>query len=89
MLGLIKTRCGIAEQITVYDDDISAYIEDAKEDMIDSGVPASIVEAEGAAVATAVTFYVRANMTDDRADAERYMELYRGRVFRLTLKEGE
>lgn len=89
MLGLIKTRCGIAEQITVYDDDINAYIEDAKEDMIDSGVPASIMEAEGAAVATAVTLYVRANMTDDRTDAERYMDLYRGRVFRLTLKEGE
>ena len=89
MLGLIKTRCGIAEQITVYEDDINAYIEDAKEDMIDSGVPASIVEAEGAAVATAVTLYVRANMADDRTDAERYMDLYRGRVFRLTLKEGE
>lgn len=89
MLELIKRRCGIAELITVYDEDISAYMDDAKSDMIDSGVPQSVIEGESASVATAVTLYVKANMADDRADAERYMELYRSKVFRLTLKEGE
>lgn len=88
MLKLIKIRCGIAELITIYDADILSYIEDAKADMMDSGVPESIVDSEIPAVVTAVTLYVKANMEEDRADAERYMELYRSKVFRLTLKEG-
>ena len=32
MLEKIKKRCGIAEGINVYNDDISVYIEDALED---------------------------------------------------------
>lgn len=87
MLKLIKIRCGIAEQITIYDADILSYIGDAKADMMDSGVTESIVESEIPAVVTAVTLYVKANMEEDREDAERYMELYRSKVFRLTLKE--
>lgn len=87
MLQLIKTRCGIAELITIYDEDILSYMADAKADMMDSGVPESIVESEIPAVVTAVTLYVKANMEEDRADAERYMELYRSKVFRLALKE--
>ncbi len=87
MLQLIKTRCGIAERITVYDADILSYMEDAKTDMMDSGVPESIVESEIPAVVTAVTLYVKANMEEDMADVERYMELYRSKVFRLALKE--
>ena len=53
MLQLIKTRCGIAELITIYDEDILSYMADAKADMMDSGVPESIVESEIPAVVTA------------------------------------
>lgn len=43
MLEKIKLRCGIAKQITVYDEEINDYIEDARADLIDSGVPPDLV----------------------------------------------
>lgn len=46
MLDLIKRRCGIASNITVYDEDIVVYIEDCVEDLISSGVPESIAKSE-------------------------------------------
>ena len=36
MLELIKRRCGIAESITVYDEDILVYIKDCMGDMVSS-----------------------------------------------------
>ena len=87
MLELIKKRCGVAPAITVYDDDIEAYISDAKDDLIASGVDKSIIEAGKDGVITAVTFYVKANLGNDRSDTEKYMDLYRKKVFRLTLED--
>lgn len=87
MLELIKRRCGIAEPIKIYDEDVLSYMEDAKTDMVDSGVPESIVASGIPAVVTAMTLYVKSGMADDRTEAERYMEAYRSKVFRLTLKE--
>lgn len=89
MLELIKTRCGIAESIDLYDKDILSYMEDAKTDMVDSGVPESVIESEHTAVITAVTLYVKSNLAEDTTEAERYMKLYQSKVFRLTLKEGD
>lgn len=86
MLNLIKSRCGIAAAVTVYDTDIKAYIEDCEEDMVASGVPPDMIDEENAQVVTAVTLYVKAYLGNDRADTEKYLELYRKKVFRLTLE---
>lgn len=89
MLDLIKKRCGIAETVTIYDDDINSYIADCKEDMEASGVPASLIEEKKDSVITAVTFYVKANLGNDRSDTTKYMDLYRKKVFRMTLEGDE
>lgn len=89
MLENVKSRCGIANAITVYDEEIKSYIEDCKDDLIASGVAKELIEQEKAGVVTAVTFYVKALLGNDRTDTDRYMELYRKKVFRLTLEEPE
>lgn len=89
MLECIKKRCGIASSVKVYDPDIRIYIEDCRADMLASGVPEDIAGSDSHAGAlTAVTLYVKAYIGNDRADTEKYLELYRNRVFRLSLEEG-
>lgn len=87
MFTVVKRRCGIAPEITVHDDDIRLYIEDCKEDMLASGVPKQVVNRNNASVTTAITFYVKAHLGDDRTDTDKYMDLYQKKVFRLTLEE--
>lgn len=89
MLELIKKRCGIAAAVTVYDDDIQEYIKDCKEDMILAGVNSELVESETPGIVTAITFYVKANIGNDRTDTDKYMELYHKKIFRLSLMEPE
>ena len=89
MFYLIKKRLGIAENVTVYDDDIRSYLADCEQDMLDSGVPEKTVDCQDDRVVTAATLYVKANLGNDRADTEKYMELYRQKVFRLTLDPEE
>ena len=88
MLKKIKKRCGIAEGINVYNDDISVYIEDALEDMKTSGVPPDILkkDTDDPRVLTAVTLYVKAYLGNDRLDTRMYLDLYRKKVFRMTLE---
>ena len=88
MIRAIKRRCGIAEAVQVYDEDIQLYIDDCLADMLVSGVPKSILDSENESVLTAVTLYVKAYLGTDGSDAEKYLDLYRKKVFRLTL-EGE
>ncbi len=89
MLNIIKNRCGIAESVKVYDSDIEIYIRDCLADMVASGVPKSIVESEdNEGAITAVSLYVKAFLGNDRTDTEKYMKLYRNKVFRLSLEEG-
>ena len=89
MLEKVKARCGIAEEITVYDEQIQEYIADALADMAASGVPEELLENEDdPQIMTAVSCYVKAYLGDDRTDTEKYLDLYRKKVFRLTL-EGE
>ena len=72
MLELIKRRCGIAESITVYDEDILVYIKDCMGDMVSSGVPKHIAESEEQeGVLTAITLYVKAYLGNDRTDTEK------------------
>ncbi len=87
MLDKIKSRCGIASQITVYDAEIKDYISDALDDMRASGVCENVIEGQTPGVLTAVTMYVKAYIGDDRSDTERYLDLYRKKVSRLTLIE--
>lgn len=89
MFNIIKERCGIPEDIEVYDADIRMYLSDCLEDMKASGVPERLLdktEANPQAV-TAATLYVKAYLGDDRTDTEKYLELYRKKVFRLTLED--
>lgn len=89
MLKEVKIRCGIAPEISVYDDEIEGYIEDALEDMRASGVPEWLLgkETKKSQTLTAVTLYVKAYLGNDRSDTDKYLELYRKRVFRLTLED--
>lgn len=89
MFQIIKERCGIPEEIDIYDPDIRLYMNDCLEDMKASGVPESLLDAEtpNPQVVTAATLYVKAYLGDDRSDTETYLKLYRQKVFRLTLEE--
>lgn len=88
MLERIKQRCGIAYGVAAYDIEIEDYISECIKDLISSGVPEDIAKSEDPAVITAITLYVKALIGDDRTDTQKYLELYRQKVFRLTL-EGE
>lgn len=85
----IKDRLGIPEDVDAYDTDLNYYLEDAFSDMKASGVPESLLTTDtiDAQVLTAATLYVRAYIGDDRSDTEKYLDLYRKKVFRLTLED--
>ena len=89
MLEKIKSRCGIPEDIDIYDTDIQLYINDCIVDMKASGVPEKLLDMNGIdpQVTTAVTLYVKAYLGDDRSDTETYLKLYRQKVFRLTMED--
>ena len=88
MLTAVKKRCGIAEGITVYDEEIAAYLDDCEQDLKASGVTEAVLQAEEhrSQILTAVTLYVKAYLGNDRTDTEKYMDLYRKKVFRLALE---
>ena len=87
-LPAVKRRCGIAEGITVYDEEIAAYLDDCEQDLKASGVTDDVRKAEEHQnqILTAATLYVKAYLGNDRADTEKYLDLYRKKVFRLTLE---
>ena len=95
ILDCVRDRIGISEDINDYDEDIGLYIRDALADMRDSGCPPSLLprnEADSAngtdeRVLTAVSCYVNAYIWTDRSDTNRYLDLYRKKVFRLSLNE--
>lgn len=87
MLNAVKKRCGIADAVKVYDDEIQSLIDDCKDDLILSGVDASLIESKKDGVITAITLYVKAYMGNDRTDTDKYLELYSKKVVRLTLEE--
>lgn len=89
MVQLIKKRLGIADSVDVYDQDIMSYLEDCMQDMLDSGVPKKTVEGQDDRVVTAATLYVKAYLGNDRTDTEKYLKLYREKIFRLTLDPEE
>lgn len=95
LLDCVRDRIGISEDIYDYDEDIRLYIRDALADMRDSGCLSSLLPQDEEApvagtderVLTAVSCYVMAYLGTDRSDTNRYLDLYRKKVFRLTLNE--
>ena len=95
LLDCVRDRVGISEDIYDYDEDIRLYIRDALADMRDSGCLLSLlpqdedtpVDGTDERVLTAVSCYVMAYLGTDRSDTNRYLDLYRKKVFRLTLNE--
>ena len=79
MLEKIKKRCGIAEGVKVYNEDISVYIEDALEDMKTSGVPPDILkkDTDDPRVLTAVTLYVKAYLYHNMKEYDNAIEFYK------------
>ena len=53
-----------------------------------SGVPPDILrkDTDDSRVLTAVTLYVKAYLGNDRSDTRMYLDLYRKKVFRMTLE---
>jgi len=88
MLEKIKGRMGIHESVKIYDLEIAGLISDATHDLGFSGVPKGVINKQTNSVLTAITMYVKANFGNDRSDTNRYMTLYRQKVFRLTMEEG-
>ena len=93
MLEKIKLRCGIPEQITVYDSEFQMLIDDCIADMKSAGVPERLIfQYNGETderVLTAITLYVQALRGSDRTDTDKYLELYHRRVFKLSLEPDE
>lgn len=89
MFYQVKKRLGIADNVSAYDDEIKSYLADCEQDMIDSGVPKKTIDYQDDRVVTAATLYVKANIGNDRTDTEKYMGMYRKKVFRLTLDPEE
>ena len=90
LLDDVKMRIGISQDITDYDSDIVNCIEDARCDMIASGVSENLfVGSQQARAVTAIALYCQAFMGDDRSNSDRYMDMYRKRVARLALESTE
>ncbi|MBO6269090.1 MAG: hypothetical protein J6N19_08125 [Clostridium sp.] len=83
---LTKAKARIGILVSVYDEEITDLLADAKKDMIAAGVPESAEQSES--FFNAQMLYVRAWLGNDRADTNRYMAAYREKVFRLALEEG-
>lgn len=88
MLEQVKSRCGIPASIKAYDGEYQSLIEDAKEEMLTAGVPASLLSdtSVNQRVLTCIVLYVKSMRGDDRSDTEKYMDMYRKKVFKLSLE---
>ena len=87
----VKKRCGIPEQVTVYDEsEIKPLIQDCLEDMLTAGVPAWIMEDNDTEtnprVLTCITLYVQGMRGQDRTETNRYISLYRRKLHKLMLE---
>ena len=88
MLKSVKARCGIPASVTAYDSEYQSLIDDCMEEMRTAGVPASLLSTDNinSRVLTCIVLYVKAMRGDDRSDTEKYMGMYRRKVFKLSLE---
>lgn len=91
MLESVKARCGIPASVTVYDSEYQSLIDDCIEEMRTAGVPASLLSSDNVnqRVLTCIVLYVKSMRGDDRSDTEKYMDMYRKKVFKLSLEPTE
>ena len=76
MLEKIKKRCGIALEITVYDEETQDLIDSAKADLMASGVITTVIMSENKQLLNAITCYVKAYRGNDRSDSDKYIKMY-------------
>lgn len=92
MLEQVKSRCGIPASIKTYDSEYQDLIEDCIEEMRTAGVPDGLLSFDASVnprVLTCIVLYIKAYRGDDRSDTEKYMEMYRKKVFKLSLEPTE
>ncbi len=84
----VKARMGIPAEIDVYDAEISGLLEDCEQDLLASGVTDNVLNSDTHTqqCITAATLYVKAYFGSDRSDSDKYLEMYRNKVFRLMLE---
>lgn len=88
MLESVKVRCGIPASVIAYDSEYQSLIDDCVEEMRTAGVPASLLSSDNVnqRVLTCIVLYVKSMRGDDRSDTEKYMDMYRKKVFKLSLE---
>lgn len=86
----IKERAGYESDIEAYDREITDLAESAVMDMLTAGVPEALFVTENIdkRVLTALALYVQAYIEQDRADTNRYTNLYKRVTFKLSLEDG-
>lgn len=91
LLEKVKARCGVPEDITVYDTEFEDLIESAMYDMLTAGVPVSFCSTEttNPLAVNAITCYVQAYRDSDRTDTDKYLKMYRDILHKLMLEPAE
>ena len=100
MLSEIRRKCGIADEVTVYDDDIVELVNDCILDLKTAGVPMDVLPAKitntdkttdgvDPRILDTISLYVHAHLGDDRSDTDQYLRLYHERVFKLSILTAE
>ncbi len=90
-LDEIKSRCGIVSEIAVYDSEIKGLLDDVEHDLLASGVSQEVIDdtEHTQQIITAAALYVKAYLGNDRTDTAQYLDMYRAKVFRLTLEDSD
>ena len=89
-LASVKIRAGYDIEVTAFDTEISDLMESAVMDMLTSGVPEDLFVTENLdkRILNALALYVQGYIEQDRTDTNRYMNLYKRSVFKLSLEDG-
>ncbi len=88
-LRKIKKFLGIAEEITVYDEELTHWIQECIDTMTKTaGVPEHLITALDSRAVTAIVWYVRANFGPDRTDTNRCYTQYKHKLRELQTEDG-
>lgn len=86
----IKERVGYAESVTAFNQEITDLAEAAVTDMLTGGVPEAMFVNEGVdkRILNTISLYVNAYIEHDRADTQKYLDLFHKNVLKLSLEDG-
>ena len=87
----IKMRAGYESDVTAFDAEIKDIMESAVMDMLTAGVPEDqfvTTQDIDKRILNAIALYVQAYIEQDRSDTNRYLNLYKRSVFKLSLEDG-